>query len=250
MRVKKKGDSGKERSMSFCCASAHVVDDYVTGDSICTGCGLVIHRDHSLQTNASSTSETHHSMVLFPPDMESVYRVVNELELEPPFEWYQAVSYMLQEMKKRATIVHICGALTLLLRERRLSEVPLVEYVTHRYGVATVARMRKFVESSMSFSRSTAAVDDEDANTSLYTGVIHKLSGVVALPFANKTGLIHKCMEVTTLHPTLQFKLPASVVVAVLFKHERELYTVANLKRVCACMEIKPISVKKIMAMI
>jgi hypothetical protein len=233
-----------------CCQSAIIFDDYITGDSICTLCGTVLHREHSLNISLDVMMTTSMIGVI----NQRVYRIVDDMELEPPMEWYEGVMFILDSMQRKITSIHICGALVTLLRERGMTEAKLMSYANQQFGISATTILKKFDETSASTATSTLTSTANavllDKNE-LYMAVINKLGGVISMDFGMKSNLRKQCVLAIDKNPILQFKLPASVVVAVLFVLDYHLLDQdVDLNVVCSHMDIKPITVKKLMILI
>lgn len=225
----------------WCCSEASIFDDPVSGDSVCTGCGLVVHREHSLRDNTIDSITS--TSVIEPNESALVYRMVTDLELEPAQEWCRTIIYTINLFKKKLTNIHICSTIVSLLQERHASYSAVLSYMNTRFGVTTSNKVLRTVAQIPSRND---VMDD----ACMYHAGILKMGEMVCMDFSIKTRLRDKCLTAVEKHPALQFRLPASIIVAVLFVDGELENTAQNMSRVCQHMGIKPTTVKKVMMLI
>ena len=247
-------DIYKYKTVSTCCSDdeASIFDDPMSGDSVCTVCGLVVHREHSLSDNTMDSITS--TSVIEPNQNALVYRMVTDLELEPAQEWCRTIIYTIKLLKKKLTNIHICSTIVSLLQERRASYTAVLTYMNTRFGVATsnkvlqtMAQIPPLINGNGSNGRNDVIMQDDAC---MYHAGILKLGEIVSMDFFIKKRLREKCRIAIEKHPALQFRLPASIIVAVLFVDGELENTAQNMTRVCEHMEIKPITVKKVIMLI
>lgn len=230
--------------LGHCCGPL-LFDDPASGDSVCTECGLVVHRDNSLNNNTTDSFNTT-SMMDTTTENPLVYRMVEDLELEPVQEWCRTIVYTLTCLKIKLTNINIGSTIVSLLQERHASYDAVLAYMTMRFGVSMEGKVLHNVDTVADKIRD---MDMHNTHCMYHTGIL-KLGQIISLDFSARRRLLDRCRAAVEKHPLLQFRLPASVVLAAVFVDKEFNINATQYQRVCRHMDIKPASVKKVMLLI
>ena len=209
--------------MSFDCVCCGTIDESLVvrdkTDIICTLCGTVA-PDCPWEPSSNTFSEIMDTNV-----SKTCRRIVQDLELEPHDEW---CAQLTKEIKTKCTAKNVCRAIVSQLERMNVSVIRVLEY----------ARSVHRIDTTSLFENSS------EMTTDTYYPLIVRLSERVELDHVSRRVLHNKILSAVRSVPSLDYKLPNTVVVAVWLKH----FGNGSLADVCSWMNIKIPTVKRVLA--
>jgi len=226
----------------------YMYDDTTSGDTVCTLCGNVLDRSNSLVV-----SPEHITLLTSPksviPTHKPIQRVVDDMDLEPAWEWQQSIYHMFKETSFKITLPNVCGVVAYLFKERSIPIDRVFVHAQRRYNLSAKKVLRQSeVFGDLAVWRFPQADFDID---NVYVQLVQRLSDLVKIKRADITILVKTINNTLENHPELEFKMPSSVVVAVYFRWVSELggsdlLSESEQNAIYKWMNIGSVAVKKI----
>lgn len=228
---------------------AFFYDDPVTGDTLCTQCGLVANRDTSLVTGFRN--QDHLQDEIMPAVPGVVRRVIHQLGLEPSAQWACEVVRLQQRRGSRFTVERVCEIILndLTPPEQRSAVFrhkiePLLLRTTK-----TKKHCQRTAEKTVGGGSLLSVTTN---NASVYDGLLKDLSAFAPeLDRRTLVRLSRACEDAVERHPSLQVVLPASVVIATYVRQFHLKESKRNRQRIiaslCTVLDLKACSVNKVL---
>lgn len=220
-------------------------DDPVSGDTLCTQCGLVANRDTSLVVGFHNMDHLQDEMM--PPVPCVVRRVVNQLRLEPFAQWARGV--VEQQNKNggggRLTVERVCEII--------LKDLTPPEQRTPLFRHRIEPLLTKQKKTALFLATEALLLGGEAKTTSSeYDGLLKDLSAYAPeLDRRAIVGMRRACEDVVERHPGLQMVLPASVVIATYIQQFHikapKTHRQRTIQSLCEVLGLKPCSVNKVL---
>lgn len=215
--------------MSFDCVCCGTIDESLVvrdkSDIICTLCGTVAPdcpwEPSNVNTFAIEMIDSNIS--------KTCRRIVQDLELEPHDEW---CAQLTNDINGPCTAKNVCRAIVSRLERMNVSVIRVLEYARFVHQIDTA---------SLFENEHTGAT-----TTDTYYPLIVRLSERVELDHVSRRVLHNKILSAVRSVPSLDYKLPNSVVMAVWLKHFGN--NTESLSDVCSWMNIKIPTVKRVLA--
>lgn len=226
------------------CSTASLYDDPVSGDTICTQCGLVANRDGSLVVGCQNIDHMQNYMVSLNVVPSVVRRIVNQLDLEPSDQWIFEIVER-NDKNTRLSVERVCE---IILNDLTAPEQRGVLFDQKIEPLLTKHRQKSMLANVMAVT----TAESFSRTTSVFDVLLKKLSAYV--PELDRRSVVRMsklCEDTVERHPTLHVVLPASVVIATYIKefHIKETKSCCR-KRIdslCTILDIKACSVNKVL---
>lgn len=222
-----------------CGVVACFFDDPVSGDTLCTQCGLVVNRDTSLVVGFHNMDHLQDDVMPAVPCV--VRRVIQQLGLEPFEQWAREI--VQQQKSTRLTVERVCE---IILKDLT---PPEQQNALFRHRIEPLLSRHRRQKTGLLLTGGGGLLVE---TASSYDGLL-KIMSAYAPELDRRSIMVMRkaCEDVVKRHPSLQVVLPASVVIATYIQefHLKAPKTSRQrtIQSLCGILDLKACSVNKVL---